>query len=461
MVTYDIMILVKVTNINGFGGLKMIKITRKDKRDKEGKINFFEEFIKIQKHFFRDIVKRLKRLKDPRHKSYIEYGTDVLLFLVMIKNACGISSMSNMSEKFNKEECIENIAKVLGYETLEELPHYDTINNFLCNLESEEIEKIRDYMIKELFKKRSLEGYRLLNKYWCIAVDATGLFGFSERHCEHCLKKEYKNKETGEVEKTVYYHNVLEAKLVVGDMVFSIATEFIENEDENVSKQDCEIKAFKRLAVKLKSKYPRLPICILGDSLYACEPVFEICNNNDWEYLIRFKEGRIKSVAKEFNTIKELDGKKDEKCTWINEIAYNRRTVNLIEAEIEEGGDDKRVYTFITNVKITKRNADEIVVFGRSRWKIENEGFNNQKTKKYNIEHANSLNYNAMKNHYLITQVADILRQLYEKGVDKIRDLSKSIKEISSSLLESFRTRLLTNAEDILHIEKRMQIRFL
>ena len=439
----------------------MIKISRKKKREKEEKINFFAEFVKIQRHFFQNILKHLKAIKDPRHKSYIEYETDILLFTLIMKNACSVLSMSSMSEKFNKEECIENVAKVLGYEALEELPHYDTINNFLCNLEPEEIEKVRDYMIKELFKKRSLEGYRLLNKYWCIAIDATGLFSFSERHCEHCLKKEYKNKETGEVERTVYYHNVLEAKLVVGDMVFSIATEFIENEDENVSKQDCEINAFKRLAAKLIRKYPRLPICILGDSLYACEPVFEICSNNKWKYLIRFKEGRIKSVAKEFNTIKELEGKKSEKCTWINDIVYNQRVVNLIEAEIEEGADDKKVYTFITNIKITNRNADEIVSFGRSRWKIENEGFNNQKTKRFNIEHANSLNYNAMKNHYLITQLADMLRQLYEKGVDNIRDLNKSIKEISSCLLESFRTRLLTNAEDTHYTEKRIQIRFI
>lgn len=435
----------------------MTKITRKNKREKEEKINFFEEFIKVQKHFFQDIVKRLKEIKDPRHRSYIEYETDVLLFTVIMKNACSIMSMSNMSEKFNKEECIENMARVLGYKSLEELPHYDTINNFLCSLEPKEIEKIRDYMIKELFKKRSLEGFRLLNRYWCIAIDATGLFSFSDKHCDHCLKKEYKNKETGEIERTVYYHNVLEAKLVVGDMVLSIATEFIENEDENISKQDCEMKAFKRLAEKLKRKYPRLPICILGDSLYACDPVFEICSNNKWKYLIRFKEGRIKSVAKEFSIIKEIEGKSSEKCTWINSIVYNKREVNLIEAEIEDR-QEKKVYTFITDVRITKRNADEIVGFGRSRWKIENEGFNNQKTKKYNIEHANSLNYNAMKNHYLITQLADILRQLYELGVDKIRDLSKSIKEISSSLLESFRTRLLTN-EDTLP-EKRIQIRF-
>jgi hypothetical protein len=236
-----------------------------------------------------------------------------------------------------------------------------------------------------------------------------------------------------------------------------------------VSKQDCELKAFKRLAVTLKKKYPKLPICLLGDSLYACEPVFEICNKNGWKYLMRFKEGRIKSVAEEFNILKgtetktTLKGKEIINSAWINDIVYNDRSVNLIETEVEvitEDKQEKKDFVYITDIKITKRNADEIIYFGRSRWKIENQGFNNQKTKRYNLEHANSKNYNAMKNHYLITQLADILRQLYEKGVDKIRDLNKGIKEISSSLLESFRTRLLTKTEDISTIEKRIQIRF-
>ncbi len=53
-------------------------------------------------------------------------------------------------------------------------------------------------------------------------------------------------------------------------------------------------------------------------------------------------------------------------------------------------------------IKYSKKNLDTMVInpairFGRSRWKIENQDFNNQKTKKYNIEHDNSLNYNAMK----------------------------------------------------------------
>lgn len=214
--------------------------------------------------------------------------------------------MRSMTERFNKEECIENIKKVLGTQALEEPPHYDTINDFLSKLNSEELEKIRTYMIKALLKKRCLELYRILGKYWPIIVDASGVHTFQEKHCEHCLRREYKDKEKGET-KVVYMHHVAEAKLVVRNMVLSIASEFIENESEEVSKQDCELNAFKRLAKKIKQTFKRLPICLLGDSLYACEPVFDICEQNNWKYLFRFKEGRIKSITTEFSAIKSLE----------------------------------------------------------------------------------------------------------------------------------------------------------
>lgn len=144
-----------------------------------------------------------------------------------------------MTDHFNKDECIENLKTVLGMDNLDELPHYDTINDFLSELEPKELESIRTYMIKELLKKRCLEDYRLRGKYWCIIFDGTGLLKFNERHCEHCLKRVY-NKGT-EQETTVYMHHVLEAKLLVSDMVLSIGTEFIENESEDVTKQDCEM----------------------------------------------------------------------------------------------------------------------------------------------------------------------------------------------------------------------------
>lgn len=196
-----------------FWRVHMEKITRKQKRENLVKINFFVEFIKIKKHFFKAINSKLKAVKDKRHKSYVEYSADILLFTLIMKNVTGIKSMNKMTQDFNREECIENISNALGYENLEELPHYDTINDFLKTLATEEVENIRDYMVKELFKKRCLDQYRLLDKYWLIAVDGTGIGTFHERHCKHCLKKEYKNKDTGEIEKTVYFPFSIRSKV--------------------------------------------------------------------------------------------------------------------------------------------------------------------------------------------------------------------------------------------------------
>ena len=58
--------------------------------------------------------------------------------------------------------------------------------------------------------------------------------------------------------------------------------------------------------------------------------------------------------------------------------------------------------------------AKKIVKAGRNRWKIENQGFNRQKHWQGNIEHACSWNEQAQMNHYLMEQIADFIKQLYE-----------------------------------------------
>ena len=107
----------------------------------------------------------------------------------------------------------------------------------------------------------------------------------------------------------------------------------------------------------------------------------------------------------------------------------------------------------MTNFKITQRNLEELILAGRRRWKIENEGFNNQKNGIYKIEHLNSRNTNAMKNHYLLTQIADILMQLYLACNKLVKSIGQSIKNTSSRLLESFRHKPITN-EDVSYISK-------
>ena len=104
-------------------------------------------------------------------------------------------------------------------------------------------------------------------------------------------------------EETVNYHcDVLEAKIVLGEKLsVSIGSEFIENNGEDAErqknmgeeerKQDCETRMFQRLAGKIKKAFPRLPLILLADSLYASESAMGICRSNGWEFIIRYKAG--------------------------------------------------------------------------------------------------------------------------------------------------------------------------
>ena len=64
-------------------------------------------------------------------------------------------------------------------------------------------------------------------------------------------------------------------------------------------KQDCELNAFRRLEKRLKRAFPNLAVCILGDALYACRPVVDICKANHWDYVLVFKEGSSPKVHRQ------------------------------------------------------------------------------------------------------------------------------------------------------------------
>lgn len=85
------------------------------------------------------------------------------------------------------------------------------------------------------------------------------------------------------------------------NVIVSLGTEFIENESENVSKQDCETNAAKHLLKKIKKDYPILPVCIQGDALYATEPIMRLCREKyHWEYLFTQKDTRQKKLDEGF-----------------------------------------------------------------------------------------------------------------------------------------------------------------
>lgn len=410
---------------------------------------------KIQQKFYPELFAKFGQVKDPRHNSYIEYSSKVMLGTVYYKGIAGISSMQGMTRNFNDDAVVRNLYRFMDSDSQKYLPHGVTINEFLERLEPSELEEIQSDIVYKMIRRKTFDDAKILGK-WLVLVDGSELDEGNTKKNENYLTRCYNKGKENEFVK--YHRSILEAKIYFGNnLVCSIATEPIENSaeynkkklSEEEIKQDCESKAFIRLASKIKKHFPRLPICIVADGLYVSEKVLNICKANKWDYIIRYKEGCAPSIEQEYEAIPEKNKAGD--AEYINEVIFRDLNVNVLkykETKIKKGKTVTTEFAWITSIEITNKNAQKLVRAGRSRWKIENQGFNRQKHWQGNIEHACSWNERAQKNHYLLEQISDFMKQLYEYFYLQRNEIKKTQKNISSELLASF-GRQLTETEDI------------
>lgn len=431
---------------------------REQKRNKSE----FAAWAKVSRHFFPDLPEWLNSMADPRNRAYITYDQAVLVLMCIMKNISGIATMRGMNQSFNEDAAIINLGYLADAPALSEMPDWQTANNYLERLDIKEIEKIRRAMISRLLRSKQFDRYKF-EGCWKIIIDGTGIACFRERHCAHDLVMRQKDPKTGE-ETIFYFHKLLEAKIIMGPgIVISLDTEFIENEDENITKQDCEMNAAKRLTGRIKENFPRLPICILADGLYATMPFMAICRGFGWHYMLNLKDGVQKTIAEDFRLLVETEGYQrvmEGLCgieqgkgafrNHMEEISGKEEVCNVFEYRhtVVEGNKSREVrFVWVTDLLITMKKLEKYILAGRDRWKIENEGFNNQKNGIYKIEHLCSRHENGMKAHYLITQIADMLMQLYLAYGKILAAVKRPIKSIARRIGECFWGYTLTEAD--------------
>ncbi len=219
----------------------MFFLNRKEKKSKRKEISVLGEVVKIVRQYFPELIEKFECLTDLRNQSYVTYKMKVIFIVRIMGLMCEIKSMNGITQEFNTEEAIANIAKLCNLK-LEEIPHHDTINDVFEKIKVEELEEIRKYMIVKMLRSKMLERYKVRGKYYHVVVDGTGLASSRKKYNANCLVKNKTDKNGNEYQEYSTY--VLEAKLVAGDMAFSIGSEFVENEKEDVEKQDCELNAF-------------------------------------------------------------------------------------------------------------------------------------------------------------------------------------------------------------------------
>ena len=420
--------------------------------------------------YFPTLFDRIKEIEDYRKKEDYELAELITACIAMFIFKEGSRNAFNNDRQ--EEEFKQNYQRIFKMR----LPHMDTVDKVMRRLADSELEELKTSLIRTLIEKKTLHKYRFLKKWFVVAVDGSGIMSFSEKHCDQCSHKTSKNG------KTTWFHNVLEAKIVCSNgFALSLATEWIVNFDNSpFKKQDCERKAFERLGKKLKKIHPRLPICITADGLYPNQTFFNICENNQWSYILTFKDGNLPSIWKKVevllpamtdNCAQEIIAESNKKIyrffRWINGIDYHGHKLNWVECrEFEEDSKGNKIesgcFVHITDQNISRLEVSEISSTGRLRWKIENESFNTQKNLGYNLKHKYSrVSWLAAKNYYQCLQIGHLINQLVELSAMSKQLLTGkiTIKHLWKALI-GFLTYCIVNCAEISMLSQlRTQIR--
>jgi len=443
--------------------------------DEQAQDDVLRAFLSTAQHFFGGFSTLFAGVTDPRQPALITYSLAALLFTGVLMFTCRLGARRQINHLLRGNQ--RSAAKFQALFQVENCPHGDTLDAAFSRLDPSEVQEVLTSLTETLIRRKVLYAYRLLGRYFLVVIDGTGVLVFSERHCPHCLTCTRGGQ-------TLYYHPVLEAKLVTSNgWAFSLMTEFIENPGEHPTKQDCELKAFYRLADRLKQRFPRLPFCLLLDGLFAGGPTFDLCRRYRWKFLVTLQEDDLPSVHQEFNALLRLAPENHlrflpsqpvqvhQDLRWVNDIAYtdsqNREptlsVLECLETRWVDGQPSTTRFKWISNLTVTPHNVTALTnEGGRLRWKIENEGFNVQKHGGYALEHPYSQNATAAKVFYFLLQIAHLLSQLIEHG-SLFRHAFPtgvgSAKNLALRLLEAWRN-VRVHLAELLCWARRFQIRF-
>jgi hypothetical protein len=247
-------------------------------------------------HYFSCLPQYFEDVDDFRQQSKVKYPAELMLWMGVIQRLSGIKSNNEFESILNTSTEIENNIFSLPGISGDELPSIDDFCYFFQNLPPEELHKIRRKMLVALERKKFLSKLKTKDGYLLLAIDGVQTISTKRKfpHSTYCDNKNGTR---------TYHQYFLEAKIVSSNgFVLSVDTEFIENPIEKFDKQDCELKAAKRLLERIAREHPHLSFWILGDALYCNSVIMDICKKNKWKYSFTFKgESKYPKLLGEIN----------------------------------------------------------------------------------------------------------------------------------------------------------------
>ncbi len=406
------------------------------------------------------LLERLSNIKDPRNPKKIKHKVTVLMIYGILCFAFQMASRREATREMTRPMFMANLRSL--FPELEALPHHDTLARLLARIDVTDLEQAHIDMIRHLIRSKKFLRY-LIGGCYPIAIDGTQKFKRSHLWDEECLERKVRTKKQDEddaeepEEKKQYYVYVLEANLAFQNgMVIPLISEILSytEGDNDKNKQDCEQRAFKRLAKCLKKDFPRLSIMVLLDGLYPNGPVMELCRKYNWDFMIVLQDDSLPLVWEEIKDLQPLQkenrlcrkwGNRTQRFRWVRDIDYRytcpvtkkdkKQLVHVViceESWKEIAPASTEVVTktsrhvWISAEPLHKRTVHERCNLGaRHRWGIES-GILVEKHQGYQYEHCFSYDWKAMCGYHYLMRLGHALNVLARYSyalVQYVRDL--------------------------------------
>lgn len=413
--------------------------------ERSARLDAVTEQIKAYRAQLPVLLERLSKIKDPRNPKKIKHKLTVLMVYGILCFAFQMTSRREATREMTRPTFMDNLREL--FPELEDLPHHDTLARLLAQIDVADIASAHLDMIRHLIRSKKFERY-LLKGCYPIAIDGTQKFKRSALWGVECLERNVRTKtkaddEIEAPEAKQYYVYVLEANLAFHNgMVIPLLSEILsytEGDNKN-DKQDCEQRAFKRLAARLKKSFPRLSIMVLLDGLYPNGPVIDLCRTYHWDFMIVLQDDSLPLVWEEMEGLKDLQpgnrvhqtwGNRRQRFRWVNDIDYRyacpgtgKEKIQMVHAviceesweEVAPGSSEVVTKTsrhvWLSAEPLHKRTVHERCNLGaRHRWGIES-GILVEKHQGYQYEHCFSYDWKVMCGYHYLMRLGHALNVL-------------------------------------------------
>lgn len=220
------------------------------------------------------IFKRITRL--PRNGCCRPCGlkNPSLLPRLLRCNGCN-GSRNGFDEQRQSGEAAWNLGLLCGQTAAD--PRFEGQPTVTCSdnaahhasrVDPEAVAQIPVLMFHDLLERRMFDDARLFDRWYRMVVD-----GRVKEKCREGFAEGGKSSTNGAL-----YRYVLQLSVVGPEgTLLPLMHEEMDMHNPETDKEDCELKSFAHLSQRLKKEFPRLPICLVADSLYCCQAIVVAC----------------------------------------------------------------------------------------------------------------------------------------------------------------------------------------